>query len=38
MARPDWSELQKQFLSDHATTGISEIIGYSESGLQYQSR
>lgn len=38
MARPDWSELQKQFLSDHATTGISEIIGYSESGLQCQSR
>ncbi|MEM8142177.1 terminase small subunit, partial [Morganella morganii] len=23
MARPDWSELQKQFLSDHAATGIS---------------
>ncbi len=38
MARPDRSELQKQFLSDHATTGTSEIIGYSESGLQCQSR
>ena len=23
MAKPDWSELQKQFLSDHAKSGIS---------------
>ena len=23
MAKPDWGELQKRFLSDHAATGIS---------------
>ncbi|MDF2777041.1 MAG: hypothetical protein K0S90_564 [Enterobacteriaceae bacterium] len=22
MAKPDWGELQKRFLSDHASTGI----------------
>ncbi|HHF8187683.1 terminase small subunit, partial [Acinetobacter baumannii] len=23
MAKPDWGELQRRFLSDHAATGVS---------------
>ncbi|WP_283126444.1 terminase small subunit [Providencia stuartii] len=35
MARPDWSELQKQFLSDHAATGISPKEWCESQGLKY---
>lgn len=35
MARLDWSELQKQFLSDHAATGISPKEWCESQGLKY---
>ena len=35
MAKPDWSELQKQFLSDHAKSGISPKEWCEEQGLKY---
>ncbi|OBU11703.1 terminase small subunit [Morganella psychrotolerans] len=35
MARPDWSELQKQFLSDYAATGISPKEWCESQGLKY---
>lgn len=35
MARPDWSELQKQFLSDHAATGISPKEWCESQGINY---
>lgn len=35
MAKPDWSELQKQFLSDHAKSGISPKEWCEDQGLNY---
>src|SRR5699024_951355 len=35
MAKPDWSELQKQFLSDHAISGISPKEWCEDQGLNY---
>ncbi|MCX9110646.1 terminase small subunit [Providencia rettgeri] len=35
MAKPDWSELQKQFLSDHAKSGISPKEWCEVQGLNY---
>ncbi|EUD08027.1 terminase small subunit [Providencia alcalifaciens] len=35
MAKPDWSELQKQFLSDHAISGISPKEWCENQGLNY---
>lgn len=35
MAKPDWSKLQKQFLSDHAATGISPKEWCEIQGLNY---
>ncbi|HHR6573401.1 terminase small subunit [Providencia sp. JUb39] len=35
MAKPDWSELQKQFLSDHAKSGISPKEFCEDQGLNY---
>jgi len=35
MAKPDWGELQKRFLSDHASTGISPKDWCEAQGLNY---
>ncbi|WP_272521703.1 terminase small subunit [Providencia sp. PROV202] len=35
MAKPDWSELQKQFLSDYAKSGISPKEWCEDQGLNY---
>ncbi|QHM71290.1 terminase small subunit [Mixta intestinalis] len=37
MAKPDWGELQKRFLSDHAETGISPKAWCEQQGLNYTS-
>lgn len=37
MAKPDWGELQQQFLSDHAATGVSPKDWCEEQGLNYSS-
>ena len=35
MAKPDWSELQQRFLSDHAATGVSPKDWCKAQGLNY---
>ncbi|EAT6751339.1 terminase small subunit [Salmonella enterica] len=35
MAKPDWSELQQRFLSDHAATGVSPKEWCEAQGLNY---
>ncbi len=35
MAKPDWGELQRRFLSDHAATGVSPKDWCEAQGLNY---
>ncbi|MCP6755834.1 terminase small subunit, partial [Klebsiella pneumoniae] len=35
MAKPDWGELQRRFLSDHAATGVSPKEWCEAQGLNY---